>query len=83
MLFFSKGYYFQHRPNSLLLVIEPVLLLSVDICGQYGGKIGEFGLYRPEKRTWAATPSICDWRIFSTLLIGGGTSILSVPSPRL
>jgi hypothetical protein len=42
VFFFSKGSYLHDRPNSLLLVIEPVLFINLNICGRFWGKIGEF-----------------------------------------
>jgi hypothetical protein len=39
VVFFSKGSYFYDWPNSLLLVIEPRLLIHLNICGQLWGKI--------------------------------------------
>jgi hypothetical protein len=48
--FISKGSYFYDRPNSLPLVIEPDLLINLNMCGLFGGTIGEFGRNRPEKR---------------------------------
>jgi hypothetical protein len=38
-------------PNSLLLVIEPVLFINLIFCGRFWGKVGEFGRNRPKKRT--------------------------------
>jgi hypothetical protein len=43
VFFFSKGYYFYDRPNTLLLVIEPVLFINFNICGRFYGEIGVFG----------------------------------------
>jgi hypothetical protein len=59
-LFFQKGSYFRDRLNPLLLVIEPELFITLNMCGRLGGKIGEFGRNRPEKRT----------------LVGGGCIVL-------
>jgi hypothetical protein len=44
-----KGVLFYDRPNSLLLVIEPVLFTNLNICGRFEGIIGEFGRNWPEK----------------------------------
>jgi hypothetical protein len=48
VVFFSKGSYFNHRPNLLQLVIEPVLFTKFDICGRLWGKIGAIGKIQPE-----------------------------------
>jgi hypothetical protein len=51
VFFFSKGSYSYDRPNSLLLIIEPVLFKDLNICGRYWGKAGEFGQNQLEKRS--------------------------------
>jgi hypothetical protein len=51
VLYFSKGYYFYDRPNSLLLIIEPVMFINWTICGRFWGKIGEFCRNWPAKRS--------------------------------
>jgi hypothetical protein len=51
-VFFFKGVLYYDRPNSLLLVIEPVLFINLDICGRFWGKIREFGRNRREKNHW-------------------------------
>jgi hypothetical protein len=48
---FSMGSYFYDRPNSLLLVIEPVLFTDLNICGRFGGKIGKLGWNCPKRKT--------------------------------
>jgi hypothetical protein len=51
VFFMPKRSYFYDRPNSLLLVTEPVLFINLNICGRFGGKIGAFGPNWPERDT--------------------------------
>jgi hypothetical protein len=41
---------FYGRPDSQLLVLEPVHFINLKICGRLCGKIGDFGWNRPKKR---------------------------------
>jgi hypothetical protein len=38
VLFISKGSYFYDQPDSLLLVIEPVLFINLNVCGPFWDK---------------------------------------------
>jgi hypothetical protein len=73
VLLLSKGSYFYDRPNSLLLVIEPVLFINLNICGRFWGKIEEFGQNRPKKkntaqrRVYSRLSIIVHWKPFSLL----------------
>jgi hypothetical protein len=48
---FSKGSYFYDRPNSLPLVIEPVLFINFNNCGHFGVNRGTWPESAGEKNT--------------------------------
>jgi hypothetical protein len=54
---FFKGALFYGWPNSLLFIIEPVLFMTLNVCGRFWGNIGEFSRNRLEKRTLECKPS--------------------------
>jgi hypothetical protein len=52
VLFLSKGSLFYDQPNSLLLVIEPVLFINSNNYGRFLVNIREFGRNRLVKEHW-------------------------------
>jgi hypothetical protein len=55
-----KGILFYHRPNSLLLVIEPVQFADFNTFRQFwGGMNGEYGLIRPKSKALMYICGVC------------------------